>query len=423
MTQVDALEAALAAAHAEAAAEGDLLMLPMHEDQLGGCSLKYVTWLALARTMHPRATFIALADDDVYIQFSHFVSELRRVVRNERRQREELILWGFLFWRPFYNNVTLSVAQGVEYETHDASVSKHRYRVERCSWELRHRANTNTRYHFGEGSCLRNSTTYCDLLHPRERLMVEKNEVSSLAPMPILNGPLFALSNPLARALVEGGRNWLARFKRTHLVRWARSRKRIPFRLRDLGCWPFGDATLGLWAGELGYAGRNVTLVDTPKFVVHHPMPTRKKGAFGRASIVLHGLKDNSTNTFWKFAKERGAGIYVPPEGRTCKDCASQGWVTWPGSPLQRWRCCGWTVTRRPRRQWPRSVLEGMALTDPGLREARRALRLRLNGSARIGEALAETMLRSRLARACNPTEDGKARHGGLSAKAKEITT
>ena len=42
-------EAALAAAHAEAAAEGDLLMLPMHEDQLGGCSLKYVTWLALAR--------------------------------------------------------------------------------------------------------------------------------------------------------------------------------------------------------------------------------------------------------------------------------------------------------------------------------------------------------------------------------------
>ena len=40
-----------------------------------------------------------------------------------------------------------------------------------------------------------------------------------------------------------------------------------------------------------------------------------------------------------------------------------------------------------------------------------------------IGEALAETMLRSRLARACNPTEDGKARHGGLSAKAKEITT
>ena len=42
---------------------------------------------------HPRATFVALADDDVYIQYPHMVADLTRFVHDERQQPEELVLW------------------------------------------------------------------------------------------------------------------------------------------------------------------------------------------------------------------------------------------------------------------------------------------------------------------------------------------
>ena len=203
----------------------------------------------------------------------------------------------------------------------------------------------------------------------------------------------------------------------------------------------FGDATLGLWVGELAYAGVDVTLVDTPKvantrrrvrhepstrkrparrpqcylicssssarptvcapcvfgpqFVSHHPLPSTRRGAFGNSSIVLHGLKDRATDEYWHYAKARGAGQYVPPP-RQCARCDRQGWVTWPTSPLKRWRCCGPKIKRRPMRQWPRTVLEGMAMSDPGLRDERKAWRARTN-SSRLSSEVASLWLSRRL--------------------------
>lgn len=131
-----------AAAEAEAQRHGDLLFLPLHEDQLGGCSRKYLAWLRLAVDLHPHASFVALADDDVYIQFAHFSADMAHVHRYHRTSSDELIYWGFLFWRPYYNRITKAVAEGLDYETHDASVSKRRYRIERCAWEQRYRASS-----------------------------------------------------------------------------------------------------------------------------------------------------------------------------------------------------------------------------------------------------------------------------------------
>lgn len=246
---------ALAAAYAEQAREGDLHFLSTHEDQLGGCSLKYISWLEAALTLYPHAAFVALADDDVYIQFQHLAADLARVVTSERRSRDELILWGFLFWRPFYNNASMSMAEGIDYQTHDASVSKQRYSVERCKWEKSFKRPPGTTAAAAAAAAATAAATaaaagrrdnasrgdrfsYCALLHPREREMVERGEIDEIAPMPIMNGPLFALSAPLARAISPMGRRWLRRFKQTALVDWARTRQRIPYRIRDIGCWP-----------------------------------------------------------------------------------------------------------------------------------------------------------------------------------------
>lgn len=406
-----------AVAWAEAAAEGDMLLLGTAEDPLGGCSRKYVIWFERALRLFPRAAFVGLADDDVYIQFSHFAADLDRFEHEERQSSDELVLWGFIFWRPWYNRATMAVAEGVDYETHDASVSKHRYRLERCAWErrrlARHPSRASslpsqppshwTRSRLDPGTREQASRmsaqpfSYCAVLNDREKRSIEKDEISPLPPLPIINGPLFAVSAPLARILAPMGHRWLDDFKQTKLVQWARTRHRIPYRLRDVGCWPFGDATLGLWAGQLAHLPdtRPITLVDTPKFVSHHPSPSLTRGAFGNSSIVLHGLKDAETDEYWSFALRRGSGPYEPP-GRTCDTCRRQGWVTFPGSPLQRWRCCGSKVKRRPMRTWPRTVLQGMAISDAALRSRRHMLRARGNSSL-LSDDEAEQLLLSRI--------------------------
>ena len=83
---------------AEALEFGDVLLLAMGEDALGGCSRKYLLWLAHAVTQWPDAAFIALADDDVYIQWDHLGEELALQARVNPGSNE-LVYWGLLFWR------------------------------------------------------------------------------------------------------------------------------------------------------------------------------------------------------------------------------------------------------------------------------------------------------------------------------------
>ena len=54
----------------------------------------------------------------------------------------------------------------------------------------------------------------------------------------------------------------------------------------------------------------------------------------------MHGVRSAKNERFRQFAIMRGSGPFVPA-ARECGPCEEMGWVTWPGSPLGRWRCCG----------------------------------------------------------------------------------
>jgi len=119
----------------------------------------------------------------------------------------------------------------------------------------------------------------------------------------------------------------------------------------------------------------NLTLVNTPFMVQHHPWLAFHHGAFSNASIVLHELK-NPSSPGWAFAAKQGNGAFIPFE-RTCGPCGAptngrprgssgMGWVTtrvsstrdsspqglsgvgWAeakygtgDNPVARWLCCG----------------------------------------------------------------------------------
>ena len=70
---------------------------------------------------------------------------------------------------------------------------------------------------------------------------------------------------------------------------------------------------------------------------------------------LWQGLKNNETDLFWNFARQRGSGQFEAPK-RTCGTCARMGWVTWPGSHLQHWRCCGERVRRKDMHHRARTV-------------------------------------------------------------------
>jgi hypothetical protein len=318
---------------------------------------------------------VGFADDDVYIQYSHLAAELEGV-RAQRQTPRELSMWGLIFWRPFYNRVTMCAAEGFLYQEHDGGVSKERVRIERCHAALdiekrrqdakRRRVGRVGDHGGGGGAAAAGGFCAAATLGESVKGMVERDEInSSFAPTPMANGPLFTVSRPLAVALAAPDaepQRWLDQFKRTELVQFARSRRRIPYKLRQTGCWPCGDATFGVWLAQLAYnrqhadvAERRITLINAPLYTVHHVMPTRSHGAFRNTSVVLHGLKDNTTDEFWELAKQRGSGPFEPTP-RVCDSCFRMGWVTWPASPLRRWRCCGRRITRAHWKHRPNTV-------------------------------------------------------------------
>ena len=344
-------EAALAAVRDEAAREGDLELLSMHEDNLGGCSRKYVTWLANALERFPRATFIALADDDVYIQYEHLVGDLRRV----RMAPGEPVLWGMIFWRGFYNAVTMSPDEkwGTMHSS-DESAGKVRLKVEACRSALERQKASSPSSRVGGGSATAPGVPKpCTPSKIPQKLgeMVLRGEISTMAPTPMAMGPLFAVSRPLATMLAAPDSvawRWMRAFKQTEVIRFARKKKSIPYVLKRAGCWPYGDAVFGIWVATLG---QKVTMWHAPMGTSVLPAPW---DPFGNSSIVLHGLKDNLTQHHWERAKRLGSGRYVPLR-RECDTCAEMGWVAWPGSPYGSWRCCG-VRQSKVRESWPRAA-------------------------------------------------------------------
>ena len=99
---------ALQHTRAEAAETRDIVFLNMTESP-ARCSLKYLLWFELATKVFPSSRFVALADDDTYIQLAHLEADLRLVDAQTTGQQ---VLWGLLMWRAYYNNASLANTAG-----------------------------------------------------------------------------------------------------------------------------------------------------------------------------------------------------------------------------------------------------------------------------------------------------------------------
>ena len=309
---------------------GDIVFLAMSESRFN-CALKSLLWFEHCATAFPKASFYALADDDTYLQLEHFELDLRSV----GLQENEHLLYGLVMWYGTYDNATMVPHEawgGWGYS--DAGAVRLRRRIERCR-----EAGSSS----GGGRA-----NPCAKLAAPSRQTVARGTLSDVAPFPVVNGPLWAASNSLARALIADPipRAYLRDLHRTPRVRHALERPGGP-RKSNFGCWPVVDTIQGLWMTWVSVAHNlRIRLVNTPFMVQHHPWPATVHGAFSNHSIVLHGLKrERNQKKFRALAERRGAGPFVPFD-RTCGSCAALGWSTWPGSAHAGWTCCGCDATR-----------------------------------------------------------------------------
>jgi hypothetical protein len=186
----------------------------------------------------------------------------------------------------------------------------------------------------------RNSRTLpaaCAMIRKDHMHAVLTGGVGPLPPFPYIDGPLFAVSAPLARALVSDPA------PRAYLRGLARQYAGARSSVYGVSCWPTTDSIFGYWTTAVALARSTpVTLVNSPQHVQHFPWPSWK---FSNASVVMHGVRSAKNERFRAHASAYGSGPFVPYE-RTCGGCEEMGWVTWPNSPLGAWRCCGKRVQR-----------------------------------------------------------------------------
>lgn len=351
----------LTAAYSEAATHGDMLFLNTSEDTFR-CSAKYLLWFRHVASTWPAARFMATGDDDIYIQFEHLEAEMRLV---HAQTAGEPALWGLLTWAAYYNNATFSPSvEFMGWGVTDVRAWRFRERVEACAT-------------FG---------TACAAAKIREGPLfdVRSGQVDPIGPWPFANGPLMAVSHELGRLIAadELPWAWLDALGRTKLVRRAVRERRRPFHVARKGCWPAGDAVFGLWITRLAALRRfNVSLINSPFMKQHHTWPTSTHGAFSNSSIVMHDLKDNRTDFFWRFAERRGSGPFAPT-ARTCDTCAAMGWATSPGSAHAKWRCCGDREATR----------EAEGRSTPARRQARGDRRRIRRTRRRAGDIIIQTV-------------------------------
>ena len=333
---------------------GDFVFLAMNESRFS-CALKPLLWYEHCLKHFASAHFFAIADDDTYLQLGHMESDIRSL---RDGAAERLVMWGLVMWYGAYDNVTMVTHEtwgGWSYA--DGGAVKMRRRMDRCrqfaakyhTLDGRDAASapraTRRRGHSG-------APDPCSRLTPAGRATIVRDGLSDQVPWPIVNGPLFAVSNRLARLLVNDPlpRKYVSDLHQTSRVKMALNRPGGP-RKSNFGCWPVGDTIFGLWVSQLSERdGLPVELVNTPFMVQHHPWPATVHGAFGNSSIVLHGLKkERNQLKFRSVAASRGLGPFVPFR-RKCGGCADMGWSTWPNSVHARsWTCCGCDATASKR--------------------------------------------------------------------------
>ena len=332
----------LALAQREASEFGDIVWLPMNET-FYLCAWKKLLWYRHSIVHYPTARYFAIADDDSYVQLAHLEADLRTV-----RSASSYVLWGLIQWKFFYNRVTQEPTTGFAgWDFGDWGAAETRERAERCAAALALANNATLNGFIGGGPWKR----YHDALPPG-CMRLQRDVVKALRPphsmeasppYPFANGPLFAVSRELGELLVESHvpDEWLHALEATKVLEFYRKNGRVPHVLKSAACFPASfDAVLGRWVWVAATRRRlNITLVNTPFMIQHHPWVGFTHGAFSNRSIILHELKDPN-HAGWDFVQRRGNGPFEPIE-RTCDSCERMGWSTVPGSPVAGWECCG----------------------------------------------------------------------------------
>lgn len=318
---------ALEEARMESRQHGDIVLLNTTEGRFT-CGRKYLLWLRAALDLFPSASYIALGDDDIYIQLDHFDADLHSIRTNAFASRH--VFWGLLMWKAYYNNVTMVTSTGFTgWGFTDWAAVAQRTQMDLCK-------NPAT-----------NASIACPGLREDHVIAAQSNQIGS-PPFPMANGPLSALSRSLAEAIARDPYPgwWLDELVKTPRIAAALARPGGP-RKSSFACWPVVDSVLGYWVTRIGLTlDEPVTLVNTPLMKQHHPWPSAVRGRFSNSSIILHGLKKPSHERFRELAIARGSGPFIPYV-RECGTCKEMGWSTWPGSPMQQWRCCGSKVEPR----------------------------------------------------------------------------
>ena len=321
---------ALAEARQEAREHGDMLLLNTTEGRFT-CSRKYLLWLQAALELFPKAEYIGLGDDDIYIQLDHFVADLVSIQADKQATRH--VFWGLIMWKAYYNNRTMVTSTGFTgWGFTDWAAVAQRTQMEACR---------NSRVNVSET---------CPGLREDHVEAAQLGHIGS-PPFPMANGPLSALSRTLAAAVAHDKYppQWLDALQKTPRIAAALARPGGP-RKSSFACWPVVDSILGHWVTEAGQKlGDPVTLVNTPLMKQHHPWPSAVRGRFSNSSIILHGLKKPQHERFRDLAISRGSGPFEPYV-RECGTCKGMGWSTYP-SPLNSWRCCGSKVEPRALRR------------------------------------------------------------------------
>ena len=372
---------------AEQHTHGDLVTLNMTENFFE-CPRKYLLWLSVAPRLCPAARWIAMGDDDEYIQLSRFAMDLR-LTQNLTDAERQPVLWGLIVrppglarpplsprlaherarprararrrdgvaalarscvactyaqtWKIFFNNHSYDTSTGFPgWNCNDGPAVSRRRAVERCrDTALAAEAAAVRGSTLNDGSLnVSSKSPACGGLLPKQLAAVRRRSVDGGPPWPIANGPLFALSAPLARAMAEDTipLEWLEGIQRTEYARWSRANGgQVPKPLMGFACFPMGDSVFSYWIYQIARArGLRPTLVNSPLGGQQFPWASWR---FGNRSIVLHGLK-GPNNPFWAYVQTNGQAPFLPI-ARTCGTCRSLGWSTWPGSIVHDWRCCG----------------------------------------------------------------------------------
>ena len=234
-----------------------------------GSAWKKVLWYRHAIAAYPTVQYLAIADDDSYVQLAHLVADMRTVTTSSR-----YALYGLILWKAFYNQVSLEPAtlhSGWGYA--DYAAASLRERLETCREYL---ANTSTTPPAGRRLSSTRSkrkpkrtgpSTPCAKFAPKVQSLLAAGELHPSPPYPFASGPLFAVSRALGELLVSDSftHEWLAALEATPVLRFYFTKGRVPFVLRKDACYPASfDAVLGWWVNRVIIKNNlNLSLVNS----------------------------------------------------------------------------------------------------------------------------------------------------------------